>query len=100
MTAQITKNQFAFELPKLSYVDASWEEKIINDAERAEKSGGFANWLAGRIAAFRAWREQEVALNELAGMTDRELADIGLTRGDVGRVFAPEFREEMACRSA
>ncbi len=100
MTASFDKTQMSFELPKLSYVDASWEERTITEAEQAEKPSRFANWLAGRIAAFRAWRERDAAMSELAMMTDRELSDIGLTRHDVGRVFTPEFHEDMAGRSA
>ena len=88
MSAPIAKTQFAFELPKLSYVDTSWEERVITDAEKAERApSGFAHWLAGRVVAFRAWRERNAAMSELATMTDRELADIGLNRGDLSRVF-------------
>ncbi len=44
--------------------------------------------LRARIAAFF---ERQTTLNELRGMTDRELADIGLSRGDVHHVFDPAF---------
>ena len=43
--------------------------------------------LSALIAAFRAWRERQAAINELEMMSDRELADIGLNRADVHRVF-------------
>ena len=44
--------------------------------------------LFGRIAThFR----RQATLNELGQLTDRELADIGLTRSDLGHVFDPAF---------
>lgn len=83
MSAPIAKSQFAFELPNLSYVDASLEEANLRAAALPDKPHGLKGW----IAAFRAWREKQVAINELEMMTDRELADIGLNRADVRRVF-------------
>jgi uncharacterized protein YjiS (DUF1127 family) len=83
MSAPIAKNQFVFELPNLTYVDASLEEAHFRATEPASKPHGLRAW----IAAFRAWREKQAAIGELAVMTDRELADIGLNRADVPRVF-------------
>jgi uncharacterized protein YjiS (DUF1127 family) len=98
MTAPISKSQLAYELPKLSYVDASWEEPNRRASERNETSRGFADWLAGLVAGFRAWRERETALTELSLMDDRELADIGINRSDVHRVFSADFQREMKAR--
>jgi uncharacterized protein YjiS (DUF1127 family) len=45
--------------------------------------------------------ERRRTLAELNAMTDYELADIGLTRADLPRLFDPEFvRERMAMREA
>lgn len=93
MSAPIAKTHFSFELPKLSYVDARWEEPNRVADVPAEKPHGFSHWLAGLVASFRGWRERQVAMNELSLMTDRELMDIGLNRGDLGRVFATDFRQ-------
>ncbi|MGG5808846.1 DUF1127 domain-containing protein [Falsiroseomonas sp. CW058] len=38
------------------------------------------------------WPERRRTYESLRSLTDRELADIGLTRGDIARVFEPEFR--------
>jgi uncharacterized protein YjiS (DUF1127 family) len=42
------------------------------------------SWFAGRIASLKTWIKREQVFlrtkNELSEMTDRELADIGLTR--------------------
>jgi uncharacterized protein YjiS (DUF1127 family) len=35
----------------------------------------------------------------LRALTDRELADIGLARGDIGRVLEPEFHLSHAIRA-
>ncbi|HVC63456.1 MAG TPA: DUF1127 domain-containing protein [Acetobacteraceae bacterium] len=83
MSAPIAKSQFAFELPNLTYVDASQEEAGFRAVARPSKPHGLSAW----IAAFHAWREKQVAMNQLGMMNDRELADIGLNRGEVPRVF-------------
>jgi uncharacterized protein YjiS (DUF1127 family) len=44
--------------------------------------------LRARIAAFF---ERQATFTELRRMTDRELTDIGLNRGDVEHVFSPAF---------
>ena len=35
---------------------------------------------------FQAWRRYDEAVNELSRLSDRELADIGITRGDIPRI--------------
>jgi len=44
------------------------------------------------VAALFTWPERESTYESLRQMSDRDLADIGLSRGDIGRVFEPEFR--------
>jgi uncharacterized protein YjiS (DUF1127 family) len=39
--------------------------------------------FAGLGRHFNAWRERRAAVNELSGLSDRELADIGLTRQEI-----------------
>ncbi|MBD9526514.1 MULTISPECIES: DUF1127 domain-containing protein [Paracoccus] len=38
------------------------------------------------LAAIAAWNDARVTRNELSRLTDRELDDIGLTRGDIESV--------------
>ena len=38
------------------------------------------------IKALVAWNDRRATRNALAKLSDRELDDIGLTRGDIGRV--------------
>ena len=35
------------------------------------------------IRMLRTWLRDDASLNELSGLTDRELADLGLTRWDI-----------------
>jgi uncharacterized protein YjiS (DUF1127 family) len=37
------------------------------------------------LKALRNWRERRAATAELSALSDRSLADIGLTRGDIAR---------------
>jgi uncharacterized protein YjiS (DUF1127 family) len=45
---------------------------------------GLADWIA-------AVRERQAVLDQLSGMSDRDLADIGLSRAQIHAVFDPEF---------
>jgi uncharacterized protein YjiS (DUF1127 family) len=84
----------------LSYIDAKWEEPNLTapgaapDARRSR----VAAWLAGRVAALRTWRRDSQAAAELAGMSNHELMDIGLTRSDLIRVFDPACNEDLRTR--
>ena len=39
---------------------------------------------------FQAWRRYSVAMNELSHLSDRELADIGISRSDIQRLALTE----------
>jgi uncharacterized protein YjiS (DUF1127 family) len=59
----------------------------LYDATRIQ-SGGFS--LGGRLAAVIntviAWNDARTTRNALSTLTDRELDDIGLVRGDIDRI--------------
>ncbi len=95
MSAPITKSQMAFELPKLSYIDTSWDEPAIRTDETVAPADGIVHRLA---TAFRAWRAETRAFNELQGMSDRELFDVGLNRGDFDRIFDDRFNSDLRSR--
>lgn len=95
MSSLTTKSQFAFELPNLTYIDTSLEEANFRAAALPSKPHG---WGA-LIAAFRAWRERQAAVNELEMMSDRELSDIGLNRADVHRVFDQGYNQDLRDRA-
>jgi uncharacterized protein YjiS (DUF1127 family) len=53
---------------------------------------GLGRGLAAIGTALVSWPERRQTYENLRGLTDRELADIGLARGDISRVFEPGFR--------
>lgn len=52
---------------------------------------GIGQGLVAMARAARAWPERRRTYESLRALTDRELADIGMTRGDIARVFEPGF---------
>jgi uncharacterized protein YjiS (DUF1127 family) len=60
---------------------------------RRELSTGTLHKVAGAVrdACRRLWRAQRTRA-ELSALTDPELKDIGLFRGDIGRVTIENFR--------
>jgi uncharacterized protein YjiS (DUF1127 family) len=94
----MTKSQMAFELPRLTYIDTRWEEPAAQPEVVPTRERGFASWIAARVEAYRNWRERTRALAELHAMSDRELFDVGLNRGDVDRVFNDRFNQDLLVR--
>lgn len=48
--------------------------------------------LAAIGTALATWPERRATYEKLRFLTDRELADIGIDRADITRVFEPDFR--------
>jgi len=42
--------------------------------------------LSAIVRRYRDWKRYAVAVQELSQLSDRELADIGITRGDIAHV--------------
>jgi uncharacterized protein YjiS (DUF1127 family) len=53
---------------------------------------GNKNMLLSIVRFFDAWKRYGVAVDELSHLSDRELADIGITRGDIQRVAWEQAR--------
>jgi uncharacterized protein YjiS (DUF1127 family) len=87
MSAPITKDQLAFSLGNLSYIDANYDEQPI--IPQAAPKHSVLAWL-------RQWHQRRQVVAELALMSDRELSDIGLSRADLSRVFDPAFAVDHA----
>jgi uncharacterized protein YjiS (DUF1127 family) len=49
------------------------------------------NSKPGVFTRIRNWLERQSVQAELSNLTDRELADIGLSRANLGQVFDPAF---------
>lgn len=52
----------------------------------APAAGQFKGFVATMIASVVAWNDARMTRNALNGLTDRELDDIGLVRGDIDDV--------------
>jgi uncharacterized protein YjiS (DUF1127 family) len=91
----MTKDQFTFSLGNASYVDYSFDEPPAIVVKEPES--GIAQILRHVVAAFAEWRRRQAVLQEMSMMSDRELADIGLSRADLPRVFDPTFAAQRAC---
>jgi len=89
MSAPITKDQLGFSLGNLSYIDASFDEGAAPLVKPQDRKT--ATWVARLLAKLVEWRHRRRVIAEMAMMTDHELADIGLSRADLGRVFDPAF---------
>ena len=97
MSSLTAKSQLAFELPNLTYVgDAHVEDPILPPPAKDERPHGMRALLLG----FRMWREKQAALSEMEMMSDHELADIGLSRSDLTRVFNDNFNSDLRQRGA
>ncbi len=48
--------------------------------------------LLSMIRFFRDWKRYGVAADELSHLSDRELADIGITRSDIPRIAWEQAR--------
>jgi uncharacterized protein YjiS (DUF1127 family) len=89
MTAQITKDQFNYSLGNVSYVDYSVDEPPARVIEIPKLHIGL--FLHRMVAAVADWRRRQVVIHEMEMLTDRDLADIGLSRSDLPRVFDADF---------
>lgn len=99
MSVHTADSQFNFHLPSLSYIDAKWEEPNLRAPTTSPvRKAGLAAWLSRRIAGLVARHHNMQAARELAGMTDRELLDVGITRADLSRAFDPVFNDDLRQR--
>jgi uncharacterized protein YjiS (DUF1127 family) len=97
MTAQNSKQALAFNLPEMLSYHSTWDDADYEPVLPPRRPS-----ITHRLGEFfhrMAVAPQRAATRaELAAMTDRELADIGLSRYDIGRVFDPVFAREYADR--
>jgi uncharacterized protein YjiS (DUF1127 family) len=65
----------------------------------AKRAGRHHAGPIGRVfARLRDLGSRRATINELNGFSERELADIGLSRSDIHRVFDPGFARDYAQR--
>lgn len=56
------------------------------EMNRSAAVGGVANVVANFFSMLSAWNDARVTRRELNSLSDRELSDIGLARGDIERI--------------
>ncbi|MCQ4162076.1 DUF1127 domain-containing protein [Roseomonas sp. GC11] len=93
MDARITKPEFDSAISSAAQdIDAA--RTVALEAMRA-RDEAIGQWIRKAVTtAFRAvidYPRRRRVYDELAMLSDRELADIGLTRGDIPRVFEGDF---------
>lgn len=101
MEPRITKPEFDSAIPAAAFnMD---EARAVALAAMRARDEAIGLWIRKALTkAFRAvveYPQRRRVQNELSLMTDRELSDIGLSRGDISRVFDGDF-EAQASRAA
>lgn len=94
MAAPMTRDQLTFSLGSLSYVDYSYDEPPVTTVETPKN--GIGQLLGRLVTAFAEWRRRQATYREMEMLSPRELADIGLSRADLQRVFDPAFAADHA----
>lgn len=91
MNARVAKEEIALLMPtSLShYADEPRLAPVQTAPSLISRVASVLNWIADLP------RRRSV-LAELSELSDHELADIGLSRGDLSRVFDPEFAAQRA----
>lgn len=91
MDARFTKPEglFLLPLPRNPEAERIRETRLAaHAAHEAALAGGLKRTVRRAIDLLLAWPRRQRLLAELRAMSDRDLADIGLGRGDFARVLA------------
>ena len=99
MTAQTSRQSLNFEQPTMSSYHATWDDADCEPqlpAPRRSVPARRLSFVGSCLAAFvsarlQAARARRVAAREMVAMSDREFADMGITRRDTIRVLDPAF---------
>lgn len=85
MDARFTKSEVACLLPTTPMAD---QVEAIRLAAGRARDAALAQAVAAVVRRVIGWPARLRARAELSALSDRELADIGLSRGDIYRVTA------------
>ncbi len=99
MSAPLAKTDFVFKLAtSQSYIADDYDPTPLRAAQPAPRGllRAIGDGVAFIAESVKAWAARQTTLSEMSMMSDRELADIGLGRGDVPRVFDADFAADHA----
>ncbi len=88
MNAPLAKEQIAL----LMSDTLSYRAPSVESEPSAFRPTLFAR-LRAAVAHLASLPRRRAVMDELSMLTDRELADIGLSRAELGRVFDPRFAQ-------
>lgn len=83
MDARFAKSEVAYLLPATPMAD---QVEAIRFAAGRARDAALAQGVARAVRRVLGWPARRRARAELTALTNRELADIGLNRGDIDRV--------------
>ncbi len=98
MNASMNKNTFAFKLPEMLSYHSTWDDADYEPALPRRRPSWVVRLAAAPVRWASAYAERRRVMNELMQMSDRDLADLGISRHDIPRVFDPKFAAEHAAR--
>ncbi len=97
MTAYTPKHELGFKLPEMLSYHSTWDDADYEPVLPRRPRGGLSAALTAAAAAIARYRDRRATVAELSSMSDRELADIGINRYDIPRIYTEEFARERAC---
>jgi uncharacterized protein YjiS (DUF1127 family) len=89
MDAHFTKTEASYLLPTTPIAD---QVEVIRLAAGRARDAAAMRGVARFVDRVLGWPARVRARAELASLTERELSDIGLTRGDIDRVADGQLR--------
>ncbi len=95
----MAKTDFVFKLTtSQSYIDRDYDPTPARTAQPGPRGllRVIGDGLAFAANGMKNWVSKHGTLAEMEKMSDRELADIGLSRGDLPRVFDADFAADHA----
>ena len=94
MNAPLAKEQIAL----LMSDSLTYRAPVVEgtDGTVADRRSSWLDRLKAFAASVAALPRRRAVIDELSTLSDRELADIGLSRAELGRVFDPNFQARRA----
>ena len=85
-----------FKLSETQSYHSTWDDADYEPLLPARRKSWLARAAADVKAQLNRMQERQRVIRDLEAMSDRELADLGMSRHDIPRVFDPKFAKERA----